>query len=88
MASWEEQWISNRRAMGGQPVPSGLRGPQARFGADPSVHVVSAPQPMVVPAQGGGTFSNAVLLVLGGFAVGTLWGEPLINKMMGVKHGQ
>lgn len=102
MNAWENHWQTNqeRRALAHAPRESTFGGVPQRtprptwapshtypaFGADPAVHVVSAAQPMVVPAQSGGTFSNAVLLLLAGFSVGTLWGEGIIGKMIGEKH--
>ena len=94
MSSWEEQWSRKKSTLPGArytpartPSRTHSYAPvQSRFGADPSVHYVS-PQPVVMPqASGGGSFSNAIMLLLGGFAVGTLWGEGLINKALGGKH--
>jgi hypothetical protein len=84
MNSWEQRWALARTEAASRITRSPIsprRAPQ--FGADPAVHYVS-PQPVVVPqTQGGGTFSNAIMLILGGFAVGTIWGESLINKALG-----
>ena len=70
--NWEEQWKMNKI----HPTT---------FGADTSVKGGNG-SPVVVKHGGGGGISNGILLVLGGFAVGTLWGEPIINKLIGVKH--
>ena len=98
MNSWEARWS---RSNPGAPPPRAPmkptlpRGPineypTSRFGAEFGVGTVIPsqyqPAPVVVSSGGGGSFSNAVMLVLGGFAVGTLWGEGLIGKMLGEKH--
>jgi hypothetical protein len=95
MNSWEDQWRqnSNSRPFTREPRTRANWNPNlptqtARFhGVDPSVHYVS-PQPMVMPqpSSGGGSFSNGVLLVLAGFATGTLFGESWIGKMLGDRH--
>jgi hypothetical protein len=81
MGTWEEQWVKNNAFTkpGNSPRPSS-------FGADPTVHYAAPVAPVVVATKSGGSFTNAVLLLLGGFAVGTLWGEPLINRALGEKH--
>jgi|HubBroStandDraft_2_1064218.scaffolds.fasta_scaffold2356480_1 hypothetical protein len=71
--NWEEQWSNNQ-----------IQGSRlATFGADTTVKVPGA---VNVHHGGGGGLANGILLVLGGFAIGTLWGEPIINKLIGVKH--
>ena len=83
MNSWEEQWNRNKALA---LVRTRTQGSVSRFGADPSVHYVS-PQPITIPqSSSGGSFSNGVLLVLAGFATGTLFGESWINKLIGEKH--
>jgi hypothetical protein len=70
--NWEECWANNRVQ-------------KTTFGADTTVKG----QPGSVSVhhgEGGGGFSNGVLLVLAGFSIGTIWGESLINKLIGVKH--
>jgi hypothetical protein len=70
--NWEEQWSKNR--VHGNHL--------ATFGADTSVKG----QPgSVTVHHGGGGLSNGILLVLGGFAVGTLWGEKICSKLIGHK---
>jgi hypothetical protein len=70
--NWEHHWSENKNTS---------------FGVDTQVKTGGS-NPVVIKHGGGGGFSNGVLLVLGGFAVGTIWGEGLINRMIGVKsHG-
>jgi hypothetical protein len=90
--SWEEQWARNKGAslahthIHKPTLPRTTIPAQSRFGADPSVHYVS-PQPVVMPQpSSGGSFGNAVLLLLAGFSVGTLFGEEWINKALGSRH--
>jgi hypothetical protein len=87
--SWEARWS---RSNPGAPPPRistdeiKAKYPASLFGADPSTVHYAAPAPVVVAPSGGGTFGNAVMLVLGGFAVGTLFGEEWIGKALGAKH--
>ncbi len=93
MATWEEQWAKNStvksepwsRARDRAQKPTLPRRPST-FGADPTVHYTAPVAVAPVVTQAGGSFTNAVLLLLGGFAVGTLWGEGMISKALGAKH--
>ena len=88
MNSWEARW-SHKNPGTPPPREPVNEYPVSRFGADPTTVHYAAPQPVVMPqASSGGSFSNAIMLLLGGFAVGTLWGEGLINKALGGKHHQ
>lgn len=83
--SWEDIWQTNKlekkTSFGIDTGTIQKRKAQNSFGADSTVvRPAGSTAPVVV--QHGGGLANGILLILGGFAVGTLWGKQIIDKVI------